>query len=408
MRASDRPRTEASLPRNPGPSGSSVRYSGALGTALRSIVVPWTPDAAGARRAGAAEPSRKTAAAEAAIAARTRRPVGDMAPSLFFLLDRRDPVLDELLGAARALIDQGLEDRLEVVIGERPDDHPVVDDHGRRRADAEGELLGGLLELGPRVDDLLHELAEGRVVRGALGAVLLGQGGAPGRVLAGGEVGPDLVVDLGEAGQVAGGDVGQLARAGVEVRLLRDDRVARAVEREELDGHVDLAGEFLLELLDLLAEVEAVRAHEVGVFDDMDGRVLERLGRSHRPVGREERRRGDLGELEELFDDVDRRAGLGGLAGVVIFDHAVGPGGGDDGEDDEEIERRPDPALDRALDAAVDAVDGEEDEAHDREEIKARAEKAEAAEMEDGVKEERDDAGDVEERERFVGPLEGL
>src|SRR5512136_3437714 len=144
----------------------------------------------------AAKPTRPIATAAMAIAA--RRPISDILASLFFLPDRFDPVLDELLGAAFVLIDQGLEDGLQMVLGEPPDDHPVVDDHGRRRADAVRELLGGLLVLGAGVDDLLHELADGRVVGRAFRAVLFGQGGAPGWIFAQGEVGPDLVVDLRE------------------------------------------------------------------------------------------------------------------------------------------------------------------------------------------------------------------
>ena len=63
------------------------------------------------------------------------------------------------------------------------------------------------------------------------------------------------------------------------MKVLAYDVVALALQREELEGDVDLALELLLEAVKLLVQEEAVGTEEVDIFNDLDRSVFEPLGR---------------------------------------------------------------------------------------------------------------------------------
>jgi hypothetical protein len=203
-----------------------------------------------------------------------------------------------------------------------------------------GELLGRFFIFGARVDDRLDDLPRPGVGQAGLDPVLAGQPGPPLGVAGRPEVGPDLVVDGQELGRVVGREEGQVAGARMEVLL--DDRIAFGFEGEELESDVDSPGELLLELVELPGEVEAVRAEEVDVFDDLDRRVLERLGRLGGPIWRQDARGRDLGQAVVLLDDFPGGPRLRFLPGVMVEAEAVSPGDAGDGEDGQELDRRPD------------------------------------------------------------------
>ncbi len=131
--------------------------------------------------------------------------------------------------------------------------------------------------------------APGRVRR-AFGAVLFGEGGAPGRASSRTRNWRRSRRGWRRSAPGSRPRCRACRRRRGGGGLLRRPRCSWPSSGKNWIGDVDLAGELLLELLQLLAEVEAVGADKIREFDDLDGRVLELIGRLDRPVRREEAR----------------------------------------------------------------------------------------------------------------------
>lgn len=86
------------------------------------------------------------------------------------------------------------------------------------------------------------------------------------------------------------------ARAGVLV--LFHDVITARLEREELQYHVQLAGELCFQILELHVQDAAIDTKWVGKLNDTNGRILEAFGRTYRVIGRDLTRPRDQRQAE--------------------------------------------------------------------------------------------------------------
>ena len=109
------------------------------------------------------------------------------------------------------------------------------------------------------------------------------------------------------------------------MEVLLDDVVAHPLQGEELEGHIHLTGEFLLQDGQLIRQEAAVGTERVGELDDLDRSVREALGGLGSPEGRDEAGVVDQGKTVELVDyPTSHTTGLGVFLGRVEEGEAVG------------------------------------------------------------------------------------